>query len=283
MRMARAMPVNVLIGGFLVSLAAAGCSSPGQPASAASPAHASVAITATSAVPPVPGDVYVEYRGGSDASARISGQISGVASGDVARLYAQQFPFSGAPARVASLALSPAGKSAPYAFEVSPTLATRYQVKLFRGGGAAAPLAASPATTVYVVRTKTDLKGPPCSPPVCREEVAATFLVPPSVLSTEMSKHWYTYFRADLSASGTAAVPQVLQLGAGDPVVAQPRQISADEFQLSLTYTFQVGHDPFQAAWRECLKDTEAQDGFGLPGRNGCGGSSVPAVGGYLG
>ena len=65
------------------------------------PAPVSVGIAASSALPPAGGDVYVRYRGGKQASARISGQVTGAESGEVARLYAQPFPYHIAPARPA--------------------------------------------------------------------------------------------------------------------------------------------------------------------------------------
>jgi hypothetical protein len=244
---------------------------------------ASIPVTATSAFPPETGYVYVEYQNESDASAQISGKIKDAASGEVARLYAQQFPFTSAPVPAASLALAPAGTTAQYMFQVTPAVATRYHVELFRSSTATTPLASSSTTTIYVVRTKTS-QGSGCKRPVCHEVVTMIVFVPPSALSTEMSKHWYTYFAVNLARTGPEpASPKTLQLGAGDPVVTQPQRVSADEFRLTVTYTFQIGGGSYNSAWRECIKDTEAEDGLGLPGSHGCGNSSAPATGGYLG
>jgi hypothetical protein len=47
----------------------------------------------------------VDYQGGSQATAQVSSRVTDAVSGEVARLYAQQFPFTSAPARVSSAAL----------------------------------------------------------------------------------------------------------------------------------------------------------------------------------
>jgi hypothetical protein len=81
------------------------------------------------------GDVFVYYQDSADASAQVSGQVTNAASGEVAKLYAQQFPFASAAAPVASATLS--GATAQYSFTVTPSLVTRYTVKVFRSSSAA--------------------------------------------------------------------------------------------------------------------------------------------------
>jgi hypothetical protein len=61
------------------------------PAQAAGP---TITIAATSKIKPVTGDVYVVFHGGTSSSAVIRGAISVTASGEVARLYAQRFPYT---------------------------------------------------------------------------------------------------------------------------------------------------------------------------------------------
>ena len=288
-----AIVLGVAVGGGAAALASSGGSAaaPAGAAAAATnstsgggPAAASIPITASSVLAPETGDVYVQYQGGSNATARVSGDISDATSGEVARLYAQQFPFASASAPIASLTLDPTGTTAQYAFQVTPTLATKYEVELFRNGSATTPVATSSTTTIYVVRTKTSQKSGCGGGSVCQEVVTNTVFAPPSALSTEMAKHWYAYFAVNLSASDSEpAAPQTLQLGAGDPVVGQPQRISDDEFQVTVTYTFPVNGESYEAAWRECWQDTESEDGFGLPGSHGCGNTSAPATGGYLG
>src|SRR5579864_1797216 len=120
-------------------------SGPSAPASRSSaPATlASIPVTATSSLSVVTGDVYVVYQGGKDASAQLSGQIDGAVSGEVALLYAQQFPYTSAPALAGALPLQPAGSTAAFTFQVTPTLATRYKVELFKNSTATTALASS--------------------------------------------------------------------------------------------------------------------------------------------
>jgi serine/threonine protein kinase len=244
---------------------------------------ASIPLTATSALPAVTGDVYVVYQGGADASAQVSGEINGATSGEVARLYAQQFPYANAPALAGSVTLQPAGSTTAFTFHVTPTLATRYQVELFKNSTATTPLARSAASTIYVVYSGTSTYSTSCSGGTCQLAYTFTIPVPPSALNTEMSKQWYVYFGINLSPSGTPAVPTSMQLGAGDPVLGAPQRISADEFERSLTFTFQTNGEYGHEAVQTCTKDTEAQDGVGLPGSHDCGAESVPYPSGYLG
>jgi len=265
-----------------------GTGTSGHPVVAAFPVSLSeIPVTASSGRPPVTGDTYVIYGDGKDASAQISGQITNAASGEVARLYAQQFPYTSPPVPAGSVTLNPAGSTAGYSFQVTPTLATRYQVELFRDGTAATPLAISATKTIYVAITYTGQWNPPgseCSRPVCQATYTATALVPASALNTEMSKQWYPYFAITLSASGEPAPPQTLMLDGGNPAVSSPQRISADEFQESFSYSWQINNDGFAATISACTKDTEAEDGIGLPGYHGCGAPQIPRQGhGYLG
>jgi hypothetical protein len=127
---------------------------------------------------------------------------------------------------------------------VTPTLATRYQVELFRDSTATTPSAA---------------------------------------LNTEISKQVYPYFAVNLAPSAIPATPALMQLGAGDPGVTAPQRISADEYQQSVTFTFQAGNDAWHASFNVCTRDTEAEDGFGLPGHHSCGDPQVPSSSTYLG
>jgi serine/threonine-protein kinase len=110
--------------------------SPGGPAP-------DVQISVSSAFAPLAGNVFVKYQDGTDASAQISGQVTNVVSGEVAELYAQQFLFTGPPTQVGSVALDPSGTTAQYTFHVTPTLATRYTVKVLPNSTATAPFATS--------------------------------------------------------------------------------------------------------------------------------------------
>jgi hypothetical protein len=81
----------------------------------------------------VNGETYVQYLGGPNASATISGQVNDATSGEIVRLYARQFPFTATLAPAGALTLQPSGSTATYSFRVAPTPATQYQVELFSG------------------------------------------------------------------------------------------------------------------------------------------------------
>jgi hypothetical protein len=248
------------------------------------PRLASFPIAVRSALPPVSGLTWVTYHSATTAQAQIYGEVKGETRGDVARLYAQPFPYASAPIPVASAALQPQHKTAPYAFQVMPSLATRYQVKVFQGRKGRRSLASSATTTVYV--TAGTSRGPDqsCVRPVCRKKLSIAVFVPPSAMSTEISKPWYAYFGLALSKSSTKvpALPTVLQLRAG-AARASVRQVSADEFTVTVTLAFNIGKDGYSWAWAACEQGTVTADGLGLPGHYGCGDKAVPARTAYLG
>ena len=240
-------------------------------------------IAAKSAFPPVTGDVYVEYQGGSSASAELSGEVKRVTSGEVAQLYAQPFPYQRAPVPAGSVILHPSGGAATYAFRVTPVLATRYTVKVFGSSTAAAPLATSASRTVYVTTGGSYGNAQTCARPVCHETLPVHVLVPASALSTEISKPWYVYFNVNLSTGKVPPAPKVLLLNSGNAHITAPQRVSAHEYERTITFTFDIGSDAYNWNWTSCNQDTESQDGMGLPGHHDCGNASVGASEGYLG
>jgi serine/threonine-protein kinase len=231
------------------------------------------------------GDAFVGYQDATDASAKITGQVTNAVSGEVAELYAQQFPFTSAPAPVGSVDLSPSGSTAQYSFQATPTLATRYTVEVFQSSSAATPLATEGAGTIYVVMNQPGQKTQTCAGQECKETQTVTVYVPAPALSTQMSEPIYTYWAINYSSSGQPPAPQTVQLGAGDPVVSTPQQISADEYQFTLTFSFSTNGEATEFAWRHCTKSLEAQDGIGLPGAgsNGCGSQTIQESMTYIG
>ncbi len=272
----------------------------GVPATSAAPAtsgggpgSASIPITATSGLPMVTGDVYVQYRDGSDSNADIKGTVPSPTAGDVVRLYAQQFPFTGIPVLAGTVSLNPANGSADFAFSVTPTLATRYQVKLFSSATTAVPQAVSAITTIYVAATW-NWNVTHCSArPFCRGQYVGTVYVPPSTMSVELNKHWYVYLGATLEPSGSnpAAQPAWLPLANGSPplangtaTVSAPQETGADSFSATINDSYNWGNDEWTTLyWLACSKNTEAQDGLGLPGSHGCGAERVANGNEYLG
>ena len=264
-----------LAAGLLVALL------PGSPARTTPPA-AAVPISVKSANPAVSGYVYVVYLGGGQSAAQVYGEVKKAASGEIARLYAQQFPFKNAPALVSSVVLHPAGTTARYEFQVTPTLATRYRVELFQDSTASTPLGTSGVATIYVAMGGTSTNTQTCGRPVCHESIQVTNLVPSSALQTEISKPSYVYFGLNLAPSVEPGIPQTLLLGGGNVHVTVQR-VSADEFSDTLTFSFQIGNDAYHWAWAWCTRDSEAADGIGLPGHHGCGDASVPQSQSYFG
>jgi serine/threonine protein kinase len=250
---------------------------------AARHSSASVLLTVRSASAPLTGYVYVVYQGGKLASAQVQGEIKGATSGEVAQLYAQQFPFNRAPVPAGSVILRPAGKTATYTFSVTPSLATRYKVELFSSSTAATALASSPVSTIYVVAGGTSGNGQKCGRPVCHESYAVEVFVPAAALSAEFSKQVYAYGAVSLSATKAPGAPKSLTLNADSPHVSALHRISADEYGYTITFAYRVGNDGYATSWNACEKDTETVDGLGLPGSHGCGDSRILASAAYLG
>ena len=243
----------------------------------------SVQTSVSSALAPLDGNVFVTYQDGTDASATISGQVTNAVSGEVAELYARQFPFTSSPAPAGSVALDPSGTTAQFTFQVTPTLATRYTVEVFRNSTATAPLASSITSTIYVVMNQPGKNKSDCTVAECLSMETVTVEVPASALTTQMSEPVHTYFAINL---GTSATPETLQLGAGDPVVSPPHQISADEYQFGLTFSYSTDNESsYEAAWRHCTTSMYAEDGIGLPGSGnyGCGSQTIQDSATYIG
>jgi hypothetical protein len=98
-----------------------------------------------------------------------------------------------------------------------------------------------------------------------------------------MSKAVYVYSGLNLTKAKNAPVPKWLSLGADHSLVAGTEQVSADEFRVTVTFSFTPGGDHYDFAWTMCLMDAVAEDGIGLPGHHGCGDPHVPYSASYLG
>jgi len=206
-----------------------------------------------------------------------------VTNGEVAQLYAQPFPYQRAPAPAGSVILHPSGGAATYEFRVTPVLATRYTVMVFDSSTAAAPLATSASRTIYVTTGGSYGTAQTCTRPVCHETLPVHVLVPASALSTEISKPWYVYFNINLSTGKVPPAPTALLLNSGDAHVTAPQRVSANEYERTITFTFDIGNDAYNWNWTSCNQDTESQDGMGLPGHHDCGNASVLVSESYLG
>jgi len=256
------------------SLLAAG----GLPALATNRITRSVTIKATSRMK-ITGYTLVLYRGGRDSVADITGNVSGASKGDVLKLYAQRFPYS-KPHRVIWIA----GAGTRYSFKVRPFIATQYQVMLFPPASGAAPLASSRIVTVYVSSGGVTVQKRGCpSGPVCRPAYRVYEYLPPAVVKAEARKHWDIYVGVRLSpTTHLPPVPKWLYLD-GRATVSAPRRISASNYERTVGFSFRIGTDSARWKFLACAKDSEATDGFGLPGRHGCGVHRVRSDVAYLG
>jgi hypothetical protein len=76
----------------------------------------------------------------------------------------------------------------------------------------------------------------------------------------------------------------MLQVWAGGAKIGAARRVSADEYAVTVTFTFPIGKkDGYTWFWAACVQGSEAADGVGLPGGHGCGAKAIPAVHSYLG
>ena len=247
------------------------------------PADASAAptvtIAATTSLKTVTGDSFVVYHATALDSAKLHGTVANATVGEVAALYAQQFPFNKPAVRVASITLKAA--TTAYSFTVTPSLATHYNVRLFATATATSPVTTSPVQDLYVATDQSTGALQKCGRPKCVETIQVDTYVPASALSTEMGKRVYPYFGINLGSSSIPAAPKWLLLNAADAKVTKSRKVSAGEFEN--TFTFTIGNHSYSFLPSFCTKDAVTTDGLGLPGSHGCGTSRIPSDQYYLG
>ena len=247
-------------------------------AQAAAPA---ISVAASTKLPLVTHDALVLYQEGAYASAKIHGTISGADAGEVARLYAQPFPYKKAATAVATVTLK--ASKASYSFTVSPSLATHYWVKLFTSNTATAPVAESSLQNLYVELANVTTGFKTCGRPTCHETLTLRTKVPSSALSTELAKRVYAYFGLSLSKTGIPKPPATLTRNGGKAGVSRATRLSATQYKFTIKFTFTIGNDGYQWVWDECSKDAVTTDGIGLPGSHSCGASKISISTAYLG
>jgi hypothetical protein len=248
------------------------------------PAHAAgptVTITATSKFREVTNDVFVVYRAGAYSNATIRGTVSGGSAGEVATLFAQQFPFKKPPVKAGSVTLTAAKTN--YSFTVTPNLYTKYAVKVYASKTATTALATSAVRNVYILSGGSVNSPQSCVQGTCHETFRIYWNVPPSTLSTEIGKHVYPYFAVNLNATKVPPPPNYLYLNGEHASVAKARRINDYTFEVTVSYWFSFGRDFYDFEWTACAKDTVYKDGLGLPGSHSCGLSRIPRTFTYLG
>jgi hypothetical protein len=241
-----------------------------------------ILVTTASANTPVDGNVFVDYQTSGHTTATITATVSRGTRGEVARLTAQQFPFSAGPAVIASAKLTDGRQR--LSFRVRPSLETRYQIDVLPSADASKPLAASAVRTVYVALiARFSYTQNTCPRPKCFVTIRLQVPVPHAAIGAESAKHVYFYWAVNLAASGPEpADPTTLDLQ--KLTTAAPTVLGPDEYQEILAFNFTVGQDAYRWHWNICTKDDVAADGIGLPGNHLCGNAAIPAASpGYLG
>jgi hypothetical protein len=247
-------------------------------AAVAAPAAATVTIGTKSALKPVDGHTLVVFLGtGKTNAARVSGTVTGAAAGDQVTLLAKRFGAARYSATGGAITLTSA--TASYSFTVRPGLATSYEAQVT---GSGTVVGTSPARTVYVEAHGAITGKTRCSRPVCHIKLRVWVKVPTSAYATEAAKHWYLYSRLFLSAHGKPASPKVLKLN-HRATASRPTRLHTYEFVVTVRYAFRIGRDAYSWNVGFCTKDSERNDGLGLPGQHGCGNKWISANPAYLG
>jgi hypothetical protein len=250
------------------------------PAQAAGP---TISIFANAKLKPVSGYVMVVYLAGNGyRSASIHGKISNAAAGDVATLYAQQFPYKTKPAPIASKTLT-AGTQV-YGFTVTPSLATHYDIRLFASKTAKTPITTSAVQNVYVEPGGKTTGGATCGRPVCHETFHLWWIVPSSVLGPAMKDPVYAYLGLNLGTGvNPPPPPNWLYKNGGNAKISGPFKVNAGEYETTIRYSFTIGNDAYYWLWTACGRDQVTKDGLGIPGYHSCGASRIPRTITYLG
>lgn len=248
-------------------------------------AGVTVSIAAQSHFKPVTGDTFVQFAGGKNDRVTLKGSIGGATTGDVAVLYAQQWPYKKAPAQVPGQheTLTVTGSTpVSYSFTTGPQIATRYSVEVLMSLSSTTALGSSKVVTVYVVAGGKATGISRCGRPTCRETWHIYTIVPASLYKAESGKHLYFYFSLNLSRTGEPKAPKYLYLD-HSASISKVKRISRSEFEWTIKWSFKIGDDGYYWLPAVCTKDSESKDGLNLPGSHGCGDRRIPSNIAYLG
>ena len=192
-------------------------------------------------------------------AATISGAVGSGQAGAAVQLQGSTFPYSSG---FSVLAQSTTVAGGAYSFKTNPVLATRYRVVLV-----AEPTSVSPTITVYLTPPFINATRGRCpSAARCRRHFAADIVYPPGVAQKEIGKRAYFYFGIRYG-SGRIPPKRLRLVGKG-----RQHLIGGTSYQMGFTITFATpAARGYRYQWTVCLRDTEAQDGLGLPGHHHCG------------
>jgi hypothetical protein len=257
-----------------------------QAATASTAASSIVTINATSPHYPglrakdhglVDGYAIVIYRDTTKTANTgvVSGKVMTSATGETATLLAKPFGAKTFSAVGTPVSLTPTNGVARYSFNVTPSLATEYEVQVSATGS---PV--SSAVTIYVgAGSATSLPSQRCTRTRCKYSFRFYTYVPSSqAYKVESGKHWYLY--QDVYYGKRALKDYTLSTTAR---ASKAKKVNGREFAQTFTYYIPLRNGA--AGWyvQACAKDTESKDGLGLPGHHGCGAKHVSLRAIYLG
>jgi hypothetical protein len=218
---------------------------------------AAISIDAQTSHKPVGRLVYTPYG----TAATITGAVADGQTGTAVELQGSTFPFH---AGYTTLAQTVTGDGGSYSFTAKPTLATRYRVVL-----ASDPTSQSTVVTVYVVERSTNRPSRPCGGGFrCQKHFSADVVYPAGVAKREGAKKVYYYFGIRYG-SRTTPPSRVRLVGTG-----RQHHRGGSRYRLGFSVSFSTMAD-YYYYWETCTKDTEARDGYGLPGHHHCGARSI--------
>lgn len=205
-------------------------------------------------------------------SVSVSGRLSTRAGGAKVLLQADRFPFD----RFRTVAGTATDRDGRYRFRRSPTLGTRYRVRLRRN-----PSVHSGAVTVYVAGalTRVDCNYCPNGPDSPGEhtfKATVEALVPPEEHVRRVFFYW-----GQVNGDRHAWPAEVRRVKTVEATRIGPRRI-----RFKVRYRFRVPrNEPYSIQFRFCGRDHFARDGAGLPGGHRCGDARIqyPAYNRYLG
>jgi hypothetical protein len=263
----------VLAAALVAGLAAA-------PAASAGTAVATITINATSPHYPglqakdhglVDGYAIVIFRAKSkENSATVSGTVTTTATNDIATLLAEPFGATSFSAAGTPIALTPADGVASYSFNVTPSVATQYEVQV----SGADTITSSPVTVYFATGGRVASRHVHCGRSRCTYSARFFVFIPAPAYKTESRKHLYVYL-----AAGRSRLPKDYALDKAAKV-SKPKKINSGEWEQTESLSFPAGDFWYTVG---CWKDTESKDGVGLPGHHSCGDKHVSRNLIYLG
>jgi hypothetical protein len=282
-KLARWIAPVALAGGLVAGLIAI------PAAEASSAAAANITIGATSPNFPgltakddglVDGYALVIYKVATVDTAVISGTVTTTVTTDTAQLMAKPFGATTYTAVGSPLSLGTVGAN-DYSFNVTPSLATQYEVQV---SGAAADEGTSAAVSVYVtVASVVKSSKITCTSARCVQTAKVATTVPKSAYKIESGKHVYLYLAIGKERGTKAVLPKDYTLSKAS-TASKAKRVNSGEFEETLKFVVPLTYGK-KTVWlpNACSKDAVTKDGLGLPGHHGCGNKHIPTNSIYIG